>query len=88
MKLVDLPGVDGDLDYNSLTSVTQGIRELRKVRALSTASDGGAVTIWVDDKGCYRGNRHVHFREMSSIKTETLRDLKTWLKSELPKIYR
>ena len=88
MKFVDLPGVTGDVDYNHLTSVSDGIRNLRKLRAMSTAGDDGAVTIWVDDEGVYRGARYVYCVEKSTIKTNTLRDLKTWLKSELPKIQR
>ena len=88
MKFVDLPGVTGDVDYSYLNSVSDGIRNLRKLRAMSTAGDDGAVTIWVDDEGTYRGARYVYDNERSSIKTKTLRDMKIWLKSELPKIHR
>lgn len=57
-KTVRAPGFD---------SVAEAFRLLRpqgKWRAVTTASDHGAISLWIDDKGKYRASRYFHMRTM------------------------
>ena len=83
-----LQGVKGDIEnVEFFSSVSAGIRGLKKARARTTAGDRGSINLWVNDAGLYRGERHAFKRTISSIETKTSRELEAWLKEELPKIY-
>lgn len=89
MLISGLPGLKGAFELDGLfTSVTDGIRGLRKARVKSTAGDFGAINIWVDDAGKYRGERTVHMVVRSRIECRTLGELRAWLREEFPKIGR
>lgn len=48
--------------------------------ATGAAGDNGAISVWIDDKGCYRGDMSRHMRTRSSVISETKRGLRMWLK--------
>jgi hypothetical protein len=69
-----------------ITSASQAVRGLRKARARVCAGSDGAITVWIDDNGCWCGERHVHCSTASSICAGTSKELEEWVRRELPKI--
>ena len=68
------------------TNAKEAIRGLKKARAKSIAGDLGAIILWYDDNGFYRGERDVYRVTASEIKVKTAKELLPWLREELPKI--
>lgn len=87
-KLVGLTGVKGGeiTDLGFFGSVTAGMRELRKHRAITTASDNGAIAIWRYDSGVYRCERYRHLITIDAAYCDTKAEIREWLKENLPAI--
>lgn len=86
--LASLPGTNGEpRDVEFFHSISGGLRLLGRDRATTTSGDEGAINIWIDDDGAYRGCRMRYYQTMSEITTPTKAKLKKWLADELPKIH-
>lgn len=67
-------------------SVTKGLQLLKKDKAATAAGDNGAINIYIDDEGVYRGYRYAYCSTKSFIVTMKINELAFWLKREFPKI--
>jgi hypothetical protein len=86
--LTGLPGTNGKpRDVAFFRSVAGALNLLARDRATTTAGDEGAINIWLDDAGEYRGCRSRYMQTMAEIVVPTKAQLKRWLIDELPKIY-
>lgn len=87
IKLQGLNGVKKKLvKAEFFRSVSAGMRALIENRAATAAGSMGAINIYVDDSGYYRGVRYCFMQERGFITTRTRNSLKEWLKTELPLI--
>lgn len=87
MSMVGLPDMPGTWPTIFFRSVTGGMRGLKKHRVKTASGDRGAINIWYDDNGMWRGERMVHFLTVSEITAKRSVDLQGWLKSNLPLIH-
>jgi hypothetical protein len=87
MRLEGLAGLKDSIEITGyFYSVSAGMRGLKKARARTAAAAYGAINIWVDDAGMYRGERFAFRVSKSTAKVKTSRELEIWLKEEFPKI--
>lgn len=85
--LSNLEGVERKLiKCEFFNSVTQCLRLLKRDKATTAADDRGAINVYIDDEGVYRGYRYYMMGQRSFIVTMSKKDLINWLKIELPKI--
>jgi hypothetical protein len=85
--LKGLPGVKAaQLEAPDFNTVTQAMRNLTTHRATTTAADNGAINLWIDDAGVYRGERYRLMSTKSSISCSKKKPLRDWLVENLPKI--
>jgi hypothetical protein len=68
-------------------STSAAIKIMRKMGAATTASVKGSLTIWKDDNGIYRGERHYHMFTENEIKCNTQKELKKWIARHLKRIH-
>ena len=66
--------------------VTGGIKLLREYGGATGASDLGAINIWKDNAGNYRGEHLKYMMVMDSTIVKTQRELKDWLREALKAI--
>ena len=86
-EFVGLPGVVGNLPGICISpSLRQFKRTLLEHRACSTAADNGAVTIWRDDAGQWRGDRSRYWVTQATLTCRTKSEVWMWLRKQLPKI--
>ena len=87
--LSGLENLEGEVEVEGcFSSVTDGLKNLRAHRAKCTAGDLGAINIWYDDNGVYRGERMAYYSTISKVSVNTLKELGKWLKEEFPLIGR
>jgi hypothetical protein len=93
------PDENADLEYHSLDGVKGGrlfgtmaksatgmVAALGRHRACSAAGDHGAVMVWVDDAGLYRGAFQQHWQTINSYSGKSKSALMAWLKVWMPKM--
>jgi len=86
--LAGLPKTNGRLiTVEFFHSVNRAFLLLKRDGATTTAGNEGAINIWIDDDGAYRGCRMRYMQTMSDIVTPTKAKLKSWLVAELPKVH-
>lgn len=82
-----LPGVrKREVEFLSVHSINGVFRALKLCRFVSAASDYGAVTVWIDDKGDLRAEFCRYRILYSEVQPETKASLKRWLKEWFPKM--
>ena len=85
--LAGLPGTNGKpRDVEFFHSISRGMILLGRDKVATTSGNEGAINIWTDDEGKYRGCRMRYMQNMSDIISPTKSKLKQWLIDELPKI--
>jgi hypothetical protein len=86
-QLVGLEGVRKKaLDAQFFQKPSQASRLLRTNRALTAASDNGAINVWIDDTGCYRASFYRHYLCLSEWRGEKKTKLTMWLKEWMPQM--
>lgn len=87
---IQLKGLEGIkrkiVKAKEFNTVTSGMTALLTSRAATTADDNGAINIWIEDSGLYRGCRYKYLIEQSYVISDTKTKLKEWLTNELAKI--
>lgn len=86
--LSGLKDLDGEFEAIYFKSVTDALRGLRKTRVKTASGNYGAIHIWLDDYGLYRGERMKDMLPRSKTVAKNQNQLKAWLRQELPKIYK
>lgn len=61
---------------------------LRNARVCSTASDNGAITVWIDDAGKYRCELSRYLQSVASGEFDDFGETSKWLRRHLPMIER
>jgi hypothetical protein len=85
--LVGLQGTNGKpREVEFFRSTSRALVLLSRDKATTTSGDEGAINIWIDDAGLYRGCRMRFMQTMAEIVTPTKAKVKRWLIDELPKI--
>lgn len=86
-QLASLSGTDGKpRDVEFFRSITRALFLLSRDKCATTAGDNGAINIWVDDDGRYRGCRMRWMITEAETIVDTKRKLKEWLTKEIPLI--
>lgn len=86
-QLVGLEGVRKKaLDARFFSKPTQASRLLRTHRALTAASDNGAINVWIDDAGRYRAAFYRRYQALSEWRGKQKTRLTKWLKVWMPKM--
>lgn len=88
MTLTGLPDTRKIRKGEMFRTISQARKLLSKRIAATAASDNGAINIWDDKHGNWRGERQVFMCTRSRCEVKTLKELVAWLKIELPKIER
>lgn len=88
MQLIGLPDARKIRKAECFRSIAQCLRILRKGFAATTASDEGAINVWKDRHGRWRGERQRYMIKQSETTCTNLDLLRAWLKEQLPKIER
>lgn len=87
-QLIGLPGVDGPVtDYVYVFNVTAAMTEFTKHRAVSAASDKGALCIWKRDDHKYGVGRYCRCIVQSEETLTSLRQVRAWLRENMPHIF-
>ncbi len=68
--------------------ITAFKKALDKARVCSTASDEGAITVWIDDDGYYRCDMSRYLRSIVCQRFSTFSEVSKWLRRYLPQIER
>lgn len=79
----DLVGVRGTLKGPIVQSKTRAAAGLRKFRIVSAAGDYGAVNLYKDDSGKYRGERCEFMRTAESRIFETKKAALPWFADQI-----
>lgn len=86
-QLVGLDGVRKKaLDALFFHKPAQASRLLRTNRALTAASDNGAINVWIDDTGRYRAAFYRHYACLSEWRGKTKTRLTKWLSLWMPRM--
>lgn len=86
-QLVGLEGVrKKSLDARFFHKPSQASRLLRTHRALTAASDNGAINVWIDDAGRFRAAFYRHYQTLSSWRGKKKTRLTEWLNIWMPKM--
>ena len=87
-RLIDLPGVNGGCieDVQWFQTINDCLCLLRTYRAVMTASDHGAIHVYVDDAGKYRAILSRYRVAESEICVSTKMEVRNWLVQYLPTI--
>ena len=64
----------------------EAMKQLKQYGYACGAGDKGAINIWKDDEGFYRGVREFFRRTMSEIKCSSEQLLEKWLYENIPLI--
>lgn len=86
MILTGLPDTAGEVEANMVFSATRAIRALRAGRAATTAGDNGAINIWKDDKGRWRGEVMRFMVKIESRTFKTQAAIAPWFNKWFKKI--
>lgn len=86
MILTGLPNTSPRRKAAMFRTVNGALVILRKGLAGTAASDNGAINVWKDRRGRWRGARCVFLRDVSACECTSIVELAAWLKVELPKI--
>lgn len=84
--LQGLTGRPGKTRAARFFSVTEGLRLFRKINAITTAGDNGAINIWRDKAGAIHAERHRFCVTIESEVFGTVKQVKQWLSTNLPLI--
>lgn len=84
-RLIGLPGTDGPVEAVFASSVSGFLKALRHSDAVTTASDEGAINVWLAD-GLYRCERQCYRTTVNSQAFVSKRKVASWLREQLPKI--
>lgn len=86
-KLQGLKGVTEEIvDAAYFKTVSEGLKLIRNGQFATTADSNGAINIYTDDEGVYRGYRMKFWGTQDFIVTMKRFELQTWLSENLPKI--
>lgn len=84
--LIKLDGLSkGSIDATFIKS-SKEIIKLTKDLALTAANTNGAINVWIDDDGNFRGNLYKFYVCEDSIITGDITIITNWLKKSLIKI--
>lgn len=90
--MTHLPIVQGFQDVPFFETTNEAMQLLKKHRAISAASDHGAMTVWMYDnswtglKPSYRAYRSVYGATMDEIETRSLTELRSFIAKNLKKL--
>jgi hypothetical protein len=84
--MIGLENTKSELDVEFFSSTSEGIQMLGTLRAAIASGENGAVCIWIDDDGVYRGNRQYCCDTKAEFQSENIEELSAWLDENLPKI--
>lgn len=88
MQLQNLEGVKKKLtDAKRLTGISKISRLELRENVLTTAGDKGALNIWLDDDGFFRGEIFRYLTSQDKIATKKLVEIKAFASKWLKKIY-
>jgi hypothetical protein len=59
------------------------LKALQKLKAACMADDNGALNIWIDDNGDYRGERCVRCTTAEAVCFRTKKQLADWLGTQV-----
>ena len=78
-ELRGLPGTDGKPREAIFVRSMSGVRKaLARAGAATAAGDNGAINIWQDDEGQYRGELQRYMRTMDSMVVTRQADIKPY----------
>lgn len=87
MSLSGLSGTNGSVRESMFCyNVTDCIKNVNAHMTVTSANDNGAINLWVDDDGKYRGERLRYCITQSFVVCKTKKELRKWLSVEFNKI--
>ena len=84
--LVNLDGLSKESINATFIKSAKEITKLTKDLALTAANTHGAINVWIDDDGKFRGNIYKFYVLEDSIITHDILHITNWLKKSLIKI--
>lgn len=84
--LNNLPGKPGKTEAVYFKQARKAISAINDGYAATSSGDNGAINIWIDNKGKFRGERQEFCITKSEFDGSTIHELLEWVKSALKKI--
>jgi hypothetical protein len=88
ITLSDLPGARRTVRAYVVPSVTAALGLIREGKPVTASGSSGAISVWRDHQGNWRGEFDRFLVPMSTIQTEMMTVLRAWLKKWWPELGR